>query len=763
MLLSPPLFSQPFIWQNNFSEVSINQGVHYLPEHATEITLEQVSSSAYQKYFRIHASDEHLVLNDASAIWLYFDVINESDNEPYLLMDTMHFIGDRRVRVFLESQQEEYFRQLKPLNQSPLLAYKLGLQTGEKARLYLHIKKRNFHKTQLPIKVVSTDGLYDKNISQSVFVTGVFAGLLILLVYNLILFLTLRERNYLLLVGLLICMMLFMQRLMVPLPFLSLLKDEGFYFFSLPLSLFIASAIAFWKRIVDLQCAFPKANQFFNRLISFHIVSIPFLGLMTWGFETLFYLEAFLLLLLVPWYTTKGWLAGNQIARLFMLSIVIILLTISPLIFAALGVIETHSNIYKLYLLGSLLFALSLSLMQVFYVGKLRIEKEQVETLNKAKDMFLATTSHELRTPMHAIQAGISLLQQTLLSDKQKQYLGKMDISSKHMLRLVDDILMQSKLGQQAGNLLQPSPFSLDQLLCELEVLLTEMARQKRLSLTIDNDTQLENKQLIADKTRLKQVLSNLLSNAIKFTSEGSVGLSIKTQSVSDDQVTLYFEVSDSGIGFSEEQKTHLFEAFYQAEQGDNRAYMGTGLGLTISQHLVTLMGGNIECESIKHKGSRFFFTLNVEFADDVHDEGFHTIKAVDTDQYAKNESVLILMVEDDELNQFFAREIFKQIGMQLIVVDRGQKALDILKKEPFDLILMDISMPEMDGYETTRRIRKQEAFAHIPIIALSAHAADSDKVRCLQVGINDHLSKPFEIEQLKTILNKHLVLAKKT
>lgn len=762
MMLSPNLFAKTVIWQDSLSEIPVNTGVHYVNDHSNDITLKQISSSEYINNFKVHNSSDDLALKDSPAIWTHFGLINESEKSPYLILDSIHFVEEKNLRVFLLNSQKETVKQLRKIKDYPFPVYKLNLQKGERVWFYIQVKTPSLYKPQIPIRIISAETLYAKGMNHHAFFASLLAGFLILLVYNLILFLTLKEKNYLLLVSFLVCAILLMQRPTGLIPYLALLRDQSFYFFSLPFSIFLASTIAFWKRIIGLQYSSPKANRFFNGMIIFNIISIPFLGLMTWTFENIFYLESLLLLLAMPWYTVKRWLAGDRIARLFMISVIIILTTISPVIFAALGLIEVNSNIHKLYLLGSLLFALSLSLMQAFYVGELRIEKERVETLNKTKDMFLATTSHELRTPMHAIQSGITLLRQTLLTDKQKRYLEKMDTSSKHMLRLVEDILMQSRSGQDQ-NILQLAPFSLDQFLNTLRALLAEAAQQKNLHLIINNEADLKDKHLLGDEIRLKQVLSNLLSNAIKFTSTGKIGLYIKAQKITENQVYLYFEVHDTGIGFSEAQKRNLFKPFYQAEQGDNRRYTGSGLGLAISQQLVNLMGGKIECKCEENKGSRFFFTLDFELQNPSINVHSNSVKIANTESLVDHDDCHILMVEDDELNQFFAREIFQQIGLRLTVVDRGQKALNILKQKPFDLILMDISMPEMDGYETTRRIRKQEAFAHIPIIALSAHAADSDKARCLQVGMNDHLSKPFELAQLKAVLIRHLALTKKT
>ena len=386
--------------------------------------------------------------------------------------------------------------------------------------------------------------------------------------------------------------------------------------------------------------------------------------------------------------------------------------------------------------------------------------KEHSETLAKTKTQFLANMSHEIRTPMTAI---IGLSELALLEDMPTQvndYLQNINVASNHLLIILNDILDLSKLeaGQMGLNL---GPFSLYDLQTTLCNLFSNTAQSKGLVLNIDVANDVPD-YLIGDSVRLRQVLINLLGNGIKFTSQGTVSLNISLQHIDDQQARILFAVTDSGIGITLEQQAKLFLPFSQVDDGYTRNYEGTGLGLVISQDLVQLMGSIIKVESHSGSSSCFSFELQLAIAPLSAVAGIETPtsvvqSALRTETTALN-GIKILVAEDDGLNQIIIRQVLKHLGASFIkMANNGSEVLSALEQDNFDVVLMDLHMPIMNGYDATIEIRKLRRYAQLPIIALSAGITDEDKQRCMAAGMNDVMAKPINVEVLLSILAQWL------
>jgi CheY-like chemotaxis protein len=278
-------------------------------------------------------------------------------------------------------------------------------------------------------------------------------------------------------------------------------------------------------------------------------------------------------------------------------------------------------------------------------------------------------------------------------------------------------------------------------------------AQTKGLTLTIDIETKVPNA-LIGDSQRLRQILINLLGNAIKFTQQGSVTLNISLQQLDDQQARLLFAVTDTGMGISAEQQAKLFLPFSQVDEGYARNFEGTGLGLTISQSFVQLMGANIMLDSDYGLGSCFSFELELPLV-------LATIEPKLTPTITQNSEALsgvrVLVAEDDEFIKKIINAHLKRVGASIVLVNNGLEALAALDQQSFDIVLMDLHMPDMDGYETTVEIRKQARYAQLPVIAFSASIAEDDKRRCLASGMNGFVIKPINISALLATLKQHL------
>jgi len=385
---------------------------------------------------------------------------------------------------------------------------------------------------------------------------------------------------------------------------------------------------------------------------------------------------------------------------------------------------------------------------------------EQAVRASKAKGNFLANMSHEMRTPMNAI-IGMTAIGKVSEDINKKNYaFERIENASSHLLGVINDILDMSKI--EANKLeLSPVTYCFEKMLQKIIEVISFRVDEKHQELIISIDEKTP-RFLTGDDQHLAQVITNLLSNAVKFTPEhGRIGLIAKLLEEKDDLCTLQIEVSDSGIGISEEQQSRLFSSFEQADSGTSRKYGGTGLGLAISKSIVELMEGKIWIESKPGKGSTFYFTIKTLKADEVGVD----IPEEENEQQAENENFeghTILLTEDVEINREIVITILEPTALKIESAENGREAVEKFTASPdkYDLILMDLQMPEMDGYEAARNIRRieQETVRKpVPIVAMTANVFKEDIERCLSAGMNDHLGKPLDIKELMKKLRKYL------
>jgi signal transduction histidine kinase/CheY-like chemotaxis protein/HPt (histidine-containing phosphotransfer) domain-containing protein len=387
---------------------------------------------------------------------------------------------------------------------------------------------------------------------------------------------------------------------------------------------------------------------------------------------------------------------------------------------------------------------------QNLLIHKLNISEKNVREAARVKENFMANMSHEIRTPLNAILGFTNLLQRNKLGDDSQEFVQAIQKSGESLLNIINDILDLSKI--EAGMMrIESMPFSIRGLVNSVITMFATKANEKKLKL-FDNVDETIPDNLEGDAVRLTQILVNLIGNALKFTEKGSITINISNEGITEDIVKTGIAITDTGIGIEKEKLQYIFERFQQAEDSVTRKYGGTGLGLSIVKDLVTLQKGNIEVTSTPGKGTTFYLTLNYKISPELTQKS--SSGKIITGHYFAFQNVSILVVEDNEINQNLIKHLFNNWHLNFDLANNGKEAINKLKAGKYDLILMDIQMPAMDGYTATREIRENLKL-DTPIIAMTAHAMAGEREKCLSYGMNEYISKPIREAQLHKLVDQ--------
>ncbi|MDW9379391.1 response regulator [Chryseobacterium sp. JV558] len=387
---------------------------------------------------------------------------------------------------------------------------------------------------------------------------------------------------------------------------------------------------------------------------------------------------------------------------------------------------------------------------QRLLISELDVAEKKALIAAQTKENFLANMSHEIRTPLSGILGFTNLLQKRPLDETSAEFVSSIQRSGENLMTIINDILDLSKI--EAGMMrITPGIFSINGLVNSVETFFTERAKEKGLTISSTIDSSIPDT-LVGDATRLTQILVNLIGNAIKFTQQGNITIEIYNKQQTEKEAVVGFRISDTGIGIDKEKLSEIFERFNQGEDSTTRNYGGTGLGLSIVKSLIVLQNGNIEVTSEQGKGTTFHFYIPYGIAE----EQLTIVPATDPNYFkdTSNTPLKVLVVDDNTINQSLMKHLLSQWNIDFHVVSNGLEAVGYLTSNECDLILMDIQMPQMDGYAATQKIR-EELKLNIPIIAMTAHALPGEREKCLSRGMNEYIPKPVKEEELFTLISK--------
>ncbi len=385
--------------------------------------------------------------------------------------------------------------------------------------------------------------------------------------------------------------------------------------------------------------------------------------------------------------------------------------------------------------------------------------KETAEAANVAKSQFLANMSHEIRTPMNGILGYVQLLEESSLTVEEREYLEMIKSSSDSLVSIINDILDTSKM--EAGMMrIEKIPFDLKTIVENSVELFRVKANEKELKLKLHYSSDIP-EYVVGDPSRIRQIISNLISNAVKFTTQGQISVDVSVIKEEESEITVSFKIQDTGIGIGEEDLKKLFLPFSQVDSSTTRKYGGTGLGLSICKRMVELMGGEIGVTSKRGKGSTFFFHIPLYKQEGTIEPFIPDITSItgsqNRDEFRYDSNLRILLAEDNEINMRFFVKLLKLRNLSCDVVSNGEEAVIACASKDYDLVFMDCQMPIMDGYEATRRIRRQEGEEkHTVIVAMTAFAMEGDAEKCYEAGMDDYISKPIRTNMVLEVLQRY-------
>lgn len=742
------------------TDIYVASHTSYLEDKTQQLTLKQLLSPTSHFRFKKNTSPQLDFGYSNSAWWVHFSVISHSENSAwYLLIDSM-LGADLDIYIFpagttkkhLLEETKTYTRKIQDYRRP---AWNFNLPQNQPMDIYIRATNGQ-KKVSLPIQILDTDSFLKKSTRDYVLYTGIYATLLALAFYQLIIYSGLREKSYLILGMHTIVITIALHAYNPVLSSLNFLENTNSHWLYLPMLLAISTALWVYKEILDTH----KYSHQINKIYTFSIVAILALIPLT-GFTGIYSGKVmmwigtiyFALILITSIIISRK---GNKIATyVVLLQCVSIVLQIPNWWQIILPTNEWFPQRNLSLAISNLLTLLGIAWIQAKRVRFIYEKLQSEEAVNKAKDNFLATMSHELRTPLHGITNLGTLLSLEKLTNKQKQYVEHLNTAAQHQLQLINNLLDFAKFSKNQA-VTDRQAFQLDVMLDTVVTLSKRQAEEKNLEFIY----QLENlptAALIGDRLKLSQVLLNLLNNAVKYTDHGYIKLHITTKPLQNHSFQITFNIKDTGQGITKEKLETIFNPFVQinAEKSE-----GIGLGLALCKKLVLAMGGKLEVQSEAGEYSHFFFTLELPAKE------LSTIQIQDENSPTKSRlpiGLRILLTDDSEINRFIGKEMLINMGADVELAHDGEQAILTLQNNSFDIVLMDINMPGVDGIEASQWVRKHAYNPKVPIIALTADALSEAQQICIDAGMDYFLRKPFDYDSLYAAINQLLAKQAKT
>lgn len=756
LLSSLPLLAktealESLVLSADLGSISAIPQAEYFEDKSRVLTLADVLTNPNYAFTRSSTTDMLAFGRTESAWWVHFSLVNQTDVVWYLLfdanlgedLDLFIFPAGLSAKAINAELSNQFAVRLKDY---PRYAWQLNLQENQLFSVYIRATNGG-SVLNLPAQIMQANALVSHTFYNYRLVSIVFAGMLVLAAYQLLMFLVLRESSYLIIALYMLSMMLTLHRntpIFEPLIFLS---STGAHFFTAPFFIVIAASAGFTREILNTAYYAPKLDWGFKALIVAALLSMVFVGFLPNSSNY----PPLLGILLIPFtFFASLYVAskGYRLALYFTLIYLINLGVYLPILVVLIWDTSVWVPIQDVrFSLGALLFMLFLSIIQAERVRALREQVSQAELSNKAKDEFLAVMSHELRTPMNAVVGLGSLLKLTPLSGVQKIYIEKLEIATQHMMQLISNVLDFAKY--RSANF-QPvvEPFSLLMVLNSVAPLVEQQTEEKQLEFNLEISGSLQDS-LLGDRLHLTQVLFNLLNNAIKYTDEGSITLKIVTKPKSAEQLQVIFTVIDTGLGIDPMDLPKLFEPFVQVQPSVQKRE-GVGLGLAITKRLVEIMDGTIKVDSALGSGSRFIIELNFALAAEQDTETQSLLTLVGK-KLRLPQAINVLLIDDSELSPLVGCAMLRELGAKVLVAANSLQAKEDLKHYKADVIVLDLGCLAEAHLDCTVRLHEQTPIIGILANQTAAPAGES--------FIDVYLHKPFDYEELYLALLKALKL----
>lgn len=757
---------------NHQQSHTVGKSLWYLADENSEYQISDIIAGKHDAQFEQSHEDALNFGFTDTAYWIKLDISFDKD-----LSENKHWILEVSYPLldsitFYRQDGSTYSKHMSgdsiPFSERaieyPNPVFHISNMPGEQVTHYLRVKSSS--SLQVPMQLWSSDS-FAENTGKKLLVLGGFYGImLVMILYNFFIFISIRNAAYLYYILYISAFTLFLASFN-GLAFQYLWPDSPRWGnISVPFFISVSGfgATLFTRKFLNT----PNTTPFLDKiLLAIFILSIAsIITSITLEYKVAIRIAVLVALSFGITVLIVGSLClirGLRIARFFLLAWATLLVGIIIHALVSLGLLPTQFITLHADQIGAVIEVILLSFALADRINSFRIEKElfQREAMsvlkqnNKAKDEFLATISHELRTPMNGIMNAMQLIRYTSLNKEQDGLVHIASQSSGNMLTLIDNILGFTEA--QAGSLrLREEPFFVRELLNVLHARFQPVCKDKSIDFSINIENGIPDC-LVGDEDKLQKLLGYFLDNSVKFTESGTIQLNIALNPTADndDFKWVQFDIVDTGIGIEEEDKKNIFEVFQQADGSFTRQYGGLGIGLSVAKQVSTLMGGTIKFESVLGKGTQVALTIPMQ-------EGVSTPRPIPTESSLLPENTRILIVEDNHTNQIILKKMVETQGYQTKIAENGQVALETINEYSPHIILMDCQMPIMDGFTATQHIRQlAKPACDIPIIAVTANVMTGDKQRCLEAGMDDYIKKPTNKNELKNRIEQWLSRAR--